>query len=131
MSNHEVDFEGYYLWFLANSTSDQAKAFAFALGRIARKHPSANPREAILEFFAESIYAYEQHIKELKRGKGQQQESLRRIERVLTERADRLRASNSKEEAGETPQQASKRKASYGVTSESDRRIKVSSKLWD
>lgn len=63
-----TDLEGYFLWFIANSESKQARYFKFALGRLAKEHPDVDPRKVILEFFSESIHKYEQHVRKL-RGK--------------------------------------------------------------
>jgi len=63
-----TNMEAYYFWFLANSESKQKRLFKYALGRLAKEHPDRDPREIILEFFADSIYMFEQRTHNSKTG---------------------------------------------------------------
>lgn len=54
--------EGFYYYFVKHGTGGQHDIFKFALGRLARKAPNADPRRALLEYFAEHISGYENHL---------------------------------------------------------------------
>lgn len=59
--------EGFYLWLVAKNKTKQSKYFKFALGRLARENPTADPRLVVLEWFAEEMYAYEQWLKKVRK----------------------------------------------------------------
>lgn len=63
-----TNMQSYYYWFLVNSTSKQKTIMKYALGRLAREYPDKDPREILLEFFADSIYLFERHMLNLKKG---------------------------------------------------------------
>tara|TARA_R100001086_G_scaffold43269_1_gene19121 strand:+ start:686 stop:1171 length:486 start_codon:yes stop_codon:yes gene_type:complete len=129
--------EGYYFWFMQRSESGQKKIFKYALARFAREHPERDPREVILEFFAESIYEYETYLEDLKKGNMQyanvesEEDRLRSLESIFTERADKIRASNSTGETQTPEQQAEKASGRFRVPSTSNRWVSISPKLGD
>jgi len=62
-----MSLEGFYLWWIVNSDSKQMHALKYGIARLAREHPDKDPREAIVEYFAEAVFQYEQHVRGLKR----------------------------------------------------------------
>lgn len=76
---NKTTMEGFYLWFCIRARQPHRRIFKFALGRMARLDPEANPREVLLETLAELLYEYESATKACREGKMNA-----RTERLLT-----------------------------------------------
>jgi hypothetical protein len=61
--------EGFYYFLIKRSKSKQTKYFKYALGRLAKEFPNENPREVLLEWLAEHLYAYERWLYKLREKK--------------------------------------------------------------
>lgn len=62
MNRKIVTMEGFYYWFMANVSTPEKLHLKYMLGRLAREFPQANPRKVFLEFMAELMTEYEQHL---------------------------------------------------------------------
>lgn len=66
--------QSFYYWFCHQASGKQGRYFKYALGRLAKEHPEADPRVVILEWMSEQITAYEQKQKLISRGINRQTE---------------------------------------------------------
>ena len=63
MSKGQPTLEGFYFYLMNHSDAEQTKYLKYGLGRLAKEHPNANPREALIEFFVEHCHKYERSCK--------------------------------------------------------------------
>lgn len=83
--------EGFYFWLVVNKKDTEVKLFKFALRRLAKENPDADPREILLEKLAERIYEYEQGIKEAGKSRPIKKYELRDSSEFHNERAEKFR----------------------------------------
>lgn len=65
-NDFEPTCEGFYFYMKRNGTGRQWEYFQHALAKMAAKHPEADPREAILEYFAHHLHNYKNQLEEMK-----------------------------------------------------------------
>jgi len=64
------NLEGFTLFYLRRCSSEQRRMFKWALARLSRKFPDANPRTVITEHLLAWIYEYERYLQNNNRQRG-------------------------------------------------------------
>ena len=81
-----ISLEGFVDWFVNTSQTKQMRYLKYGLARLAREHPTVEPQQVILDFFAERIHEYRVHVHKIRNG-------IYDEERQAYERQDRFRVS--------------------------------------